>query len=407
MDRPAHLAAPAVLSLLLCACNVGASDSTSSFESDLRFLQRHTDVVVLGAEPGGPRVAVVPRYQGRVMTSTTGGAEAASLGWINHELIESGQLQPHINAFGGEDRFWLGPEGGQYAIFFRTGDPFDLTHWQTPALIDSETYEVAGQTAESIRFRHQATISNYSGSRFDLGIDRVIRLLDREQCATHLGVDSLGQLEMVAYESTNRITNCGDQAWTRDGGLLSIWILGMFQPTDTTTVVVPFRPGPESELGKVVNDAYFGKVPDNRLAVGEQALFFRGDGRHRSKIGVPPGRAMPVLGSYDPARRLLTLVQYTLPDGVTDYVNSMWELQKEPYGGDVVNSYNDGPPAPGKKALGPFYELETSSPAKALAPGESLEHTHRTIHLRGDPESLDQISRKLLGVSLEQIENAL
>jgi hypothetical protein len=25
---------------------------------------------------------------------------------------------PHINVFGGEDRFWLGPEGGQFSIFF-------------------------------------------------------------------------------------------------------------------------------------------------------------------------------------------------------------------------------------------------------------------------------------------------
>ena len=37
-----------------------------------------------------------------------------------------------MNAFGGEDRLWLGPEGGQYSIFFRAGDPFDLEHWQTP-----------------------------------------------------------------------------------------------------------------------------------------------------------------------------------------------------------------------------------------------------------------------------------
>jgi hypothetical protein len=34
--------------------------------------------------------------------------------------------------------------------------------------------------------------------------------------------------------------------------------------------------------------------------------------------------------------------------GATDYVNSMWEDQKEPFSGDVVNSYNDGPTATGK-----------------------------------------------------------
>ena len=62
---------------------------------------------------------------------------------------------------------------------------------------------------------------------------------------------------------------------------------------------------------------------------------------------------------------MLTLVQYDQPEGATDYVNSMWEIQKEPFAGDVVNSYNDGPPAPGAKPLGPFYELETSSPGRS------------------------------------------
>jgi hypothetical protein len=49
--------------------------------------------------------------------------------------------------------------------------------------------------------------------------------------------------------------------------------------------------------------------------------------------------------------------------GDQPYVNSMWEKQKEPYSGDAINAYNDGSPAPGEPPLGPFYELETSSPA--------------------------------------------
>ena len=33
-------------------------------------------------------------------------------------------------------RFWLGPEGGQYSLYFKPGDPFDLAHWQVPEPID-------------------------------------------------------------------------------------------------------------------------------------------------------------------------------------------------------------------------------------------------------------------------------
>jgi hypothetical protein len=85
----------------------------------------------------------------------------------------------------------------------------------------------------------------------------------------------------------------------------------------------------------------------------------------------------------------------------------MWEIQKEPFAGDVVNSYNDGPPAPGAKPLGPFYELETSSPAAALSPGDSLTHVHRTFHFQGGEAELDALARRLLGTSLAQVKAAL
>ncbi|MCI0408467.1 MAG: hypothetical protein L0191_07870, partial [Acidobacteria bacterium] len=163
---------------------------------------------------------------------------------------------------------------------------------------------------------------------------------------------------------------------------------------------------PEESLGPIVNDAYFGKVPGDRLVVGDGVLFFRGDGQHRSKIGVSGARATPTAGSYDAAGRVLTLVSYTRPEDATDYVNSMWEIQKEPYRGDVVNSYNDGPPQPGARPLGPFYELETSSPAALLGLGESLIHVHRTFHLVGAEEVLDRMARAKLMVNLEQIKGA-
>ena len=53
-----------------------------------------------------------PAYQGRVMTSTAEGDGGMSFGWINNELIDSNREEEHFHAFGGEERFWLGPEGG-------------------------------------------------------------------------------------------------------------------------------------------------------------------------------------------------------------------------------------------------------------------------------------------------------
>ncbi len=84
----------------------------------------------------------------------------------------------------------------------------------------------------------------------------------------------------------------------------------------------------------------------------------------------------------------------------------MWEIQREPYKGDVINSYNDGPSAPGQPPLGPFYELETSSPALALAPGEHYTHVHRTYHLVGPEKELDAVAKAVLNVGLADITNA-
>ena len=73
--------------------------------------------------------------------------------------------------------------------------------------------------------------------------------------------------------------------------------------------------------------------------------------------------------------------------------------------GDVINSYNDGPPAPGKPPLGPFYELETSSPALSLAPGQTYAHVHRTYHFTGAEADLDRIARATLKAGIAEIAN--
>jgi hypothetical protein len=377
----------------------------SQFASDLAFLRQNTEVVLL-SDGSGAQVVVAPEYQGRVMTSTTGGPQGPSFGWVGRAAIAAREKQPHINVFGGEDRFWLGPEGGQFSLYFKQGDPFDLDHWQVPEAIDWGKWDVDSQSADSVRFRKRISLANYSGTPLDMEIDRTVRLLGAGDFATHLGISPGPGVRMVGFESSNTVTNVGSEPWQPKSGLVSIWILGMFTPSPRTTIAIPFETGPEATLGPVVNDAYFGKVPDDRLRVKGSVIFFRGDGQYRSKIGLSPLRARAVAGSYDAQQRVLTLVQYTRPAGATAYVNSMWEIQREPYKGDVINSYNDGPPAPGKPPLGPFYELETSSPALSLSPTQGHTHAHRTFHLVGPDADLDRIALATLGVGLDALTNA-
>jgi hypothetical protein len=399
--------------VVLAACNSdeenmeGKADTASKFMDgtfgyDLNFLkQYHKDLILLG-DSTGAQIIIAPAYQGRVMTSTAEGNKGISFGWVNHKLISSGKTTEHINAFGGEERFWLGPEGGQFSIYFKKGVEFKFDNWFVPKEIDTEPFELISSTKYDAAFKKEMHLENYSGIKFDLTVDRTIRLLDKASINSTLGIAIPENVQAVAFESDNTITNKGATAWDKKTGMLSIWVLSMLNASHQTTVAVPYKQGDSSRLGKIVTDDYFGKVPADRLKVDSGLILFKADAVQRSKIGVSPKRALPFVASYDAVNNVLTIAQFTLPAGATDYVNSLWKLQADPFSGDAVNAYNDGEIS--GEQMGKFYEIESSSPAAALAPGKSIQHIHRTIHLRGTKEDLDKISIKILGKPVDSIK---
>lgn len=190
-----------------------------------------------------------------------------------------------------------------------------------------------------------------------------------------------------------------------------IWLLGMFKPTPHTTMVIPLRPGDQADLGPIAKTDYFGKIPEDRIRIGKSAVFFKGDGRERGKIGIPPQRALGVAASWQPDSNTLTIIKTPLtPRGegqAWPYVDSQWREDVDPYQGDLINAYNDGPPEPGADPLGPFYELESSSPALLLKPEQSHTHIQTTLHLTGPRQALDLIAQRKLGLTLEEIETSL
>ncbi|MEY2851496.1 MAG: hypothetical protein RL549_195 [Verrucomicrobiota bacterium] len=388
------------------------NSTPTNFGEDLAFLQKHTDAQVL--RKGESAVVVVPAYQGRVMTSTATGDKGKSYGWLNYPLIRqgvlrgekaAGKLEEKIHVFGGEERFWLGPEGGQFGIYFAPGAKFDFASWKTPAPIDTEPFDLVSGTETKAVFSRSFSVTNQSGTVFDLAVERTVQLLDRQEAGEALGTELPGSLPFVAYQTSNRITNRGKKTWEAKSGLLSIWILGMYKPSPATVMAIPFRREGEGE-GPVVNDAYFGKISPDRLRQAPGVVFFRGDGASRGKIGIPPDRSTGFAGSYSPDLEVLTLVRCARPKKGERYVNSMWEQQKDPYAGDAINAYNDGSPAPGEPPLGPFYELETSSPGAELAPGQSLTHVQTTVHVSGAPQDLDPLAVAALGVRVKEIQKA-
>ena len=373
-----------------------------TFGFDLQFLKKyHKDLILLGdGSDAGAQIIILPAYQGRVMTSTADGNGGMSFGWINYDLIDSNKEEEHFHAFGGEERFWLGPEGGQFSIFFKKGDPFDFDHWYVPKAIDTEPFILVSSSKTEANFQREMYLKNYSGFEFNLRVNRHIRLLSKTEIPLLLGFPLPENLQIVGFESNNSITNTGNTPWTKEKGLLSIWILSMFNAGNKTTIAVPYKQGNENDLGKLVTDDYFGKVPVDRLKIKNGVIFLNADANYRSKIGISPKRALPILASFDQINEVLTIAQFSLPEFPADYVNSLWEMQEKPFDGDVVNAYNDG--LIDGKQMGKFYELESSSPAATLNVGESMHHLHRTIHLKGNSNELNEITKTLLGINLNE-----
>src|SRR5262249_9063540 len=85
-----------------------AGAGARSFDDEVALLRAHGPVDVLEG-PGGGVVAVSGRWQARVMTSAVE-AHGKSLGFLHHAFLEAGKTGTAFDNYGGEDRFWLGPE---------------------------------------------------------------------------------------------------------------------------------------------------------------------------------------------------------------------------------------------------------------------------------------------------------
>jgi hypothetical protein len=383
---------------------LAASPVVRNFDEDVAFLAQHGAAIKVLASASGGRIAVSGKYQARVMTSAVE-PQGVSLGFVNRSFVEAGKTGTPFDNYGGEDRFWLGPEGGQYALYFAAGKSFEFGNWQTPHAFQEGEWLEKTASPSSVTFARSFALTNYAKTEFKVEVERKVTLLSAEQARAALGLEVPKDLRWVGFSSENALTNKGSQAWTEAKGLPSVWILGMFNPAPGTRIVLPFE---KQGAGDVVNDRYFGKVPAERLQINQDKGFvlFKADGQARGKLGLSPTRAKSVLGSYSAKGQLLTIVRFSKPAGAKRYVNNLWEVSKEPYAGDVDNAYNDGPVEPGKPSLGGFYELESSSPAAALAPGAKLVHTHETYHFTGSRAALEAIAKNVLGVSLSDVENA-
>ncbi|MBS1566609.1 MAG: hypothetical protein JST39_19655 [Bacteroidetes bacterium] len=368
-----------------------------SFGYDLQFLQKHDSGLVL-LRNGDAQLIASARYQGKVFTSTAEGADGHSFGWIHYKAFD-GPPDPHMNAYGGENRLWLGPEGGPFSLYFAPGKPMEFANWHTPPAFDSEPWQLAVKADSMALFTKDMQLTNYAGTQLSLSVRRSITLLGNYGISHLLGITLGEDCKAVGYRTENALTNTGTAAWTDSTGMPCLWMLDMFPPSDTTTIVIPYTAGDDHPA----NTEYFGPIPAERIKYKNNILYFKADGRQRGKLGIKPARTLPVAGSYDATHGVLTIVQFDTAASMS-YLNQEWSTTNPPFSGDAMNAYNDGPLQDGSQ-MGPFYELESVSPAAFLPPGQSLTHRHSVFHFTGDKKELDAIAQAVLHTTIAEIEN--
>ena len=76
----------------------GSSFKEGTFGYDVQFLQKQDpQLVTLWSKDQQAGVIVSPKYQAKVFTSTAGGKQGLSYGWVNYQLLASNEKAPHMN----------------------------------------------------------------------------------------------------------------------------------------------------------------------------------------------------------------------------------------------------------------------------------------------------------------------
>ena len=376
---------------------INMSYKKGTFGDDLSFLRKHLEPIVL--KEGKRQIMVSPEFQGRVFTSTSRGLEGDSYGWFNKNIISSDSAKLNMSKVGGASRIWFGPDQGPNTVFVRVDSETNEKVKGAPVDLDEVQFQISKKSNTSVAMGSKMHIENNKGFQFYLDVNRKVELLDFKDVISNLHISLNDKIEFVAFKAETTMTNIGNENWSVEKGLISLWELGCMIPSSKTTVIIPLK-------GKIEKATiYFTEIDSTRIVIKNNVMYYRADANYFNKIGTLPENTLPYFGSYSPELNRLTVVKFSFNND-TDYVNSHEKFIENQLRGDVINVFNDGiwgDIGP----FGPFYELETSSPAKALKVGESMSHIHETYHFEGSQEDLSRISMDVFGVALETVEKAL
>jgi hypothetical protein len=359
------------------------------------------DAYVLTGRNPKCKALVCPDLAGRVMGTTTGGENGIFGGFIDEQAFLEG-MKDFWDNWGGEERYWIGPEGGQFGLMFKDRCEC-FAHYNVHEGFNRTPYKVVEVSPKgtSITMRCRMRLKNKIGTRFHVEVTRRITFLD--DCPFTNGCGEA--VSFVGFQSESSLRNIGERPFTRESGALTQWHIGQFPVGEHIIGIVPFRTA--DRTSPPVREDYFkdfclgGAMPANRYSLLNNCALFKADGRVRTKIGQNCSRATGRLGSYNLESNELIMLDYDFYPQF-DYAASYWYEQPQPYDGDVISFSAEGPDQP-DGPIGRCYELEALSPALFLAPGESFTWRTRTLHLTGRAATSASICQRFLGPNIGQL----
>jgi hypothetical protein len=334
-----------------------------SYHDAINYLAQKTSVIELYDQLGG-RVAVCPEWNGRVLTSTDGGLEGDSFGFVNVQAIDTDRYED----FGGEDQWTISP----------------FIH----------SFSVESIKENKAVLQRTLSMTDANGNHVEFHLTRSISMLSKRRIGSIFGetvAESLEQenVSVVGFRSENAVRS-QEKAWVASR------LRGMFNASPHTVVIVAtppeddFASEPSPETFSVDID-YLGGSPHGRIRHLPQALLIRADGQGRCQTTIPCD-VVPMVGAVERRSGTLTLWTFDLP-GESDE--------------DVARIYNSGRTHPDEQEIAAYYEMNCFSAAQKLLPEQSFTFGQCTLHINADNQTLDHLVRHLFLVSMEEISRKM
>ena len=369
---------------VLFSCG-GEKKMISTVNDLLSIMEKHTPILVLG-DKAGTMLAIAPEYGGKVVALAVDGLQGKNLIWPNpniatKEFWTGEKLDWNI----GGARSWISPE----ADFYLDKDQ----NWFVPDIMDPGNYKLEKQNAKKVVCSNEFEIQNVKDQQYHLKLVRSVELLDTPP------EGMAGGLKYVGLKFTHELYNLSEVTVGKDVEHVGLWSLIQLDTAGTMIIPITKNPGYNNVTVRDYGPKNFNTVPPERMAMGEDWMTVKIDGRFRCKLGIAPWAARNGIAylSYkqDSDEGILYLKEFEVdPTGL--YLDRPWE---RPFDyGDAIQMYNDD------GRFGGFCEIECHGPTKELAPNEKLEHTVTLSVVVGNLEKLKEIAGEKLGVDMNEVK---